>query len=87
VAAYTSQDYPIAGQAPVYISNDRAASLLGLSPDSIALENDDYSAKNLYKITFQPRSWLKKGGNPTALQLSYPVTVELEPAPTAGKDA
>jgi len=82
VAAYTSQEEVIAGQAKVYIVNENAAALQGLSRESIHLPDDGYSAITEYAITFTPFSWAKT--NPTLLQLSYPVTVSPSPAGSTG---
>jgi len=82
VAAYTSQEEPIAGQAKVYIVNENAAALQGLSRESIHLPDDGYSAVTEYAITFTPYSWSKT--NPTMLQLSYPVTVSPQPDGSSG---
>jgi hypothetical protein len=82
VAAYTSQEEVIKGQAPVYMANDKPAALQGLSRESITLVDDDYSAVTEYAITFTPYSWPKT--NPTTLQHSYPATVEPSPADGSG---
>jgi hypothetical protein len=81
VAAYTSQTDKL-GQPKVYIANEKAAALQGLSRESIHLPDDAYSAVTEYAITFTPFSWSKT--NPTLLQLSYPVTVAPSPAGSNG---
>lgn len=78
----TKDDQEITGYfQPVYIINEYAATLQGLTRDSVQLSDDDYSKLATYTITFTPYS---SPNTHAMILLNYPSTIELGPDTVSG---